>query len=344
MMIAFDAIELRQVAGRIFRAAGVESRPTEIVVDHLIDANLAGHDSHGIQLIPRYIQEIREGKIQPNSWPSVVRETPVAALVDAKWSFGQVSARYGAEVAVAKAKERGVAVVGIIRGNHIGRLGTYPTLAARQGVVLMVTTGDLAPGVVPFGGARPIFDTNPFAFGFPASGYPDILVDFATSVIAFGKIGVARAKHQQIPAGCLLDRDGKPTTDPEAAFAGGMLLPMGGHKGYGLAVLSVLLSQVLVPAKETGAGVVETGTFMVAIDVGLFRDPSAVRAETDRVVAQIKAVPPAPGVAEVLVAGEPEVRAAELRRSDGIPIPEDTWAELVATAQSLGLTLDRTAG
>jgi LDH2 family malate/lactate/ureidoglycolate dehydrogenase len=166
-------------------------------------------------------------------------------------------------------------------------------------------------------------------------------VDFATSVIAFGKVGVARAKHQPLPPGCALDSDGNPTTDPEVAWNGGMLLPMGGHKGYGLAVLSVLLSQVLVPAKQTGGGVVETGTFMVAIDAGLFRDPSTVRTETDRVLSQIKAVPPATGFTEVLAPGEPEVRSAEIRRSEGIPVPEDTWAELVATAQSLGLTLDR---
>jgi uncharacterized oxidoreductase len=163
MMIAFDPTELRQVAEQIIRAAGVESRPMEILVDHLIDANLAGHDSHGVQLIPRYVQEIREGKIHPNAWPSVLRESPVSALVDAQWSFGQVSARFGTELAIAKGREQGVAVVGVIHGNHIGRLGTYPTLAARQGIVLMVTTGDLAPGVVPFGGSKPVFDTNPIS-------------------------------------------------------------------------------------------------------------------------------------------------------------------------------------
>jgi len=338
-MILLPAPELRTIAASIFRAAGVESRPRDIVVDHLIDANLAGHDSHGVQLIPRYVEEIRTGKIKPNAWPEILHETPVTALVDAGWSFGQVSARFGTDVAVAKAKEHGVAVVGVIHGNHIGRLGTYPTRAARQGVALMVTTGDLSEGTVPYGGRKAVFDTNPYSFGFPAGDRADFLLDFATSTIAFGKVGVARAKHEPLPPGYGLDRDGNPTTDPQAVWDGGMLLPTGGHKGSGLAALSVLLSQVLVPARETGGGVIETGTFILGIDAGLFRDLSAVGTESDRIFARIKEVPPAPGFAGVLVAGEPEVRSAERRRAEGIPVPEDTWTELVATGRRLGLSL-----
>jgi LDH2 family malate/lactate/ureidoglycolate dehydrogenase len=345
-MIVFRSAELHETATRIFHAAGAEPEPTAILVDHLIDANLAGHDSHGVQLIPWYVRDVREGRLQANARPDVLRETPVAALIDGKFTFGQVSARYATEIAIRKAKEGGVAVVGLVRCHHIGRLGTYPTLGARQGVVLMVTTGDLGGATAPFGGRRPLFGTNPFSFGFPAGDRPDLLVDFATSTIAWGKVAVARAKHEPIPPGCVLDKDGNPTTDPNALYDGGMLLPFGGHKGSALATLSVLLSQVLVPTAEHGGtgGSDLSGTFFLAIDAGLFRDPSTVRAETDQVFSRIRDVPAAPGFVEVLVPGEPEVRTAALRREEGIPVPDDTWAEIVEAAKSVGVVLSSDGG
>jgi hydroxycarboxylate dehydrogenase B len=338
-MLLKSAEELRETATSIFRAAGADPEPTTIVVDHLIDSNLAGHDSHGVLRIPAYVKAMKEATIKPNARPTILRETPVSALVDGNETFGQVSARYGTEVAIRKAKESDVGVVGVVRCNHIGRLGTYSTLAAGQGVVLMVTVGGLGRSVAPFGGARGAFGTNPFSFGFPAGERPDLMVDFATSVIAGGKVMVARAKHEPVPAGSMIDATGNPTTDPNAYFAGGALLPFGGHKGSALAALSVLLSQVLVGAGEHGTGHALSGTFILAIDGGIFRDRTKVEADADGVLAKIKDVPPAPGFDEVLVPGEPEVRAAEKRRKDGIPIAEDTWAEIVAAAQSVGVAL-----
>ncbi len=343
-MIVFRPEELREVATLIFRAAGADPEPTAILVDHLIEANLAGHDSHGVQHIPGYVRGMKEGRIQPNARPEILRETAVSALVDGRWTFGQVSARYGTEVAIAKAKAAGVAVVGVVHCTHIGRLGTYPTLASPRGVVLVVTIGALLHLTAPYGGRKPVFGTNPFAFGFPAHDRPDVMIDFATSAIAAGKVAVARARHEPVPPGCLLDKDGNPTTDPNALAEGGMLLPFGGHKGSALAALSALLSQVLVPGDETSDGRPQTGTFILGIDAGIFRDLARVRAETDQVVEKIKAVPPAAGFAEVLVPGEPELRTARQRRAEGIPIPEDTWAAIVATARDLGVTLPRAEG
>jgi len=340
-MILFPADELRDTATAIFRAAGADADPTEILVTHLIDANLAGHDSHGVLRIPSYVQAMKRGRIQPNARPAVIRETPVSALVDGNWTFGQVSARHGIDVAIAKAKAQGVAVVGVVRCNHIGRLGTYPTLAAKQGIVAMVTTGNVGKSVAPFGGRQGVFGTNPFSFGFPAGHREDLMVDFATSTIAGGKVMVARAKHEPVPPGSLLDKNGDPTTDPNAYFDGGMLLPFGGHKGSALSVLSVLLSNVLVGAPEFSDQGGLSGTFMLAIDAGLFRDQSKVTADADRVFDRIKDVPPAPGVDQVLVPGEPEVRTAERRRQGGIPVADDTWAEIVAAGQSVGLAVTR---
>ena len=345
-MIQFTADELRDTATRIFRGTGADAEPTEILVSHLIDANLAGHDSHGVIRIPAYIQAIQKGQIQPNARPTVMRETPVSALIDGNWTFGQVAARQGIDLAIAKAKAQGIALVGVVKCNHIGRVGTYSTLAAKEGVVAMVTVGGLGKSTAPFGGRAGAFGTNPFSFGFPVAERPDVMIDFATSAIAGGKVQVARAKHEPVPPGSLLDRDGQPTNDPNAYFAGGMLLPFGGHKGSALATLSVLLSHTLTGAADfTDAGQRgASGTFMLAIDAGLFRDRAAVEAEADQVCARIKDVPPAAGFSEVMVAGEPEVRTAERRRQEGIPVAEDTWAEIITAAASVGVTIERVVG
>jgi LDH2 family malate/lactate/ureidoglycolate dehydrogenase len=338
-MILLPADDLRATAKAIFRAAGADPEPTSILVNHLIDANLAGHDSHGVQHIPGYVAMMEKGVIRPNARPEVTRETAVSALIDGHWTFGQVSLRFAIDRAIAKAKESGVAVVGVLRCTHIGRLGTYSTLAAREGVVVMITTGYLDSATVPYGGRQGIFGTNPFSFGFPAGDRPDVMIDFATTVIAAGKVEVARAKHECVPPGCLLDKDGNPTTDPEVIYQGGMMLPFGGHKGSALATLSVLLSHVLVPASADVETFGLPGTLIIAIDAGLFRDRAAVERETDGVIDKIKSVPPAPGFDEVLVAGEPEVRAAQRRSREGIPVPEDTWAAIMATAHRLGVTV-----
>lgn len=335
-MLLFSADHLRASATAIFRAAGAEAEPTEVLVDHLIDANLAGHDSHGVLRIPSYVKLMQSGRIQPNNRPFVVRDSAVSAIVDGNQTFGQVSARFGAEVAAAKAKGSGVGIVGIVRCNHIGRLGTYSSLGAKEGVVFMVTTGGLGKSVAPFGGRTGAFGTNPFSFGFPAGARPDLMIDFATSTIAGGKVMVARAKHEPVPQNSLLDRDGNPTTDPNEYFAGGALLPFGGHKGSALATLSALLSNALVPVADYPGG---TGTFMLAIAADIFRDLAAVERDADSALDRIKDVPPAVGFAKVLVAGEPEVAAAERRSAEGIPVAEDTWAEIVAAAQSVGATL-----
>lgn len=338
-MIVIPVEELRATTTAIFRATGSGAEPTAILVNHLIDANLAGHDSHGVQHIPGYVAAIEKGAVKPNAVPTILRETPVSALVDGHWTFGQVSMRFAIDLAVAKAKASGVAVVGVVGCTHIGRLGTYSSIAAREGVFAMITTGNLSNATVPFGGRKGIFGTNPFSFGFPAGERPDVMVDFATSAIAGGKVAVARAKHEQVPAGALLDKDGNPTTDPEALFNGGMLLPFGAHKGSAMATLSALLSLALVPGSEYVEGFGLPGTFILAIDSGLFRDRSTVERETDDLLGKIKAVPPAAGFSEVMFPGEPEVRSAE-RRRDGIPIPDDTWAEIRATAERLGVKVD----
>ena len=336
-MLVFTPEQLRAAATAIFLAAGADEANTTMVVDHLVDANLAGHDSHGVIRIPSYVRGIKQGQIAPAARPEVVRETAVSALVDARRTFGQVSALFATDAVVAKAREHGVAVAGTFRGNHIGRLGYYPTRAAAHGVALLVTLGAVGRSAVPYGGRAGALGTDPIAFGFPAEGDAPFLLDFATTAVAAGKVMVARDKHEPLPPDTLLDKDGRPTTDPNALFQGGALLPFGGHKGYALSLMAVLLSSVLVRGAAHDQGGDGGKVFFCAIDARVFGDGAPAAAAG--VFRQVRAVPPAEGFDQVLIPGEPERRSAERRRAEGIPVAEDTWQAITATAADLGVSV-----
>ncbi|HEX2036171.1 MAG TPA: Ldh family oxidoreductase [Chloroflexota bacterium] len=329
--------QLRDVATAIFLAAGADEEITSTVVEHLIDANLTGHDSHGVIRIPSYVRAIKEGQIVPTARPEVVRETAAMTLIDARHGFGHVSALFATDAVVAKARQHGVAIAGTFHGNHIGRLGYYPTRAASQGVALLVAYGALGRSGAPYGGRSGALGTNPISFGFPAPDDEPFLLDFATTAIAGGKVMVARAKHEPLPPNTMVDKDGRPTTDPNALSQGGALLPFGGHKGYALSLMTVLLSSVLVRADDGEAGRGGSKVFFCAIDSGVF-GPGAPGAAAE-VFERVRAVPPAEGFERVLIPGEPERRSAARRRTEGIPVAEDTWQSLTATAAELGVSL-----
>ena len=335
------ADRLRALTRRIFEGAGTPPDLAEIVTDHLINANLAGHDSHGVIRIPSYVQTIKRGQLDPTARPRVATDIGPTILVDGNWTFGQVAARFGIDLAIARAKELGVAMVGIVHANHIGRVGEYPTIAAERGVAAFVTVGGLGKSVAPHGGRQGALGTNPVSFGFPAAKHPPFLVDFATSAIAGGKVMVARAKPEQLPENTLLDAEGQPTRDPNAYFAGGALLPFGGHKGYGLSLVSALFSGVLTQAAHFDDGARGGGgVLMVAIDAGAFGPAERAIADADAAFDTLKAVPPAAGVAEVLIPGEPEARSRERRGREGIPVAESTWKEIEETAKTVGVTVE----
>jgi hydroxycarboxylate dehydrogenase B len=355
-MLTFSPEQLHGATSKIFRAAGADEENTRIVADHLVDANLAGHDSHGVIRIPSYVRAIQQGQLDPAAKPAVVRETAAMTLIDARSTFGQVSALFATDAVVAKARQHGVAVAGTFHGTHIGRVGYYPTRAAAQGVALFVAYGALGRSAVPFGGRAGALGTNPISFGFPAEGAEPFLLDFATTAIAAGKVSVARDKHEQLPPGSAIDKDGRPTTDPHALSQGGALLPFGGHKGYALSVMATLLSNALVRGEEEAVGRSGPGgaggaggaggpgsrgegarVFFCAIDAGVFGPGAPAAAAT--VFDRVRSVPPAEGFQEVLIPGEPERRSAARRRAEGIPVAEDTWNAVTATARELGVSL-----
>jgi LDH2 family malate/lactate/ureidoglycolate dehydrogenase len=336
-MLTFTPEQLRSAATTIFRAAGADNENTAILVDHLIDANLAGHDSHGVIRIPSYVRSIKQGQIVPTARPEVVRETAAMTLIDAKHAFGQVSALFATDAVVAKAREHGVAIAGTFHGNHIGRLGHYPTRAAARGVALLVAYGTLGRSGVPFGGRSGALGTNPISIGFPAEDDAPFVLDFATTAVAAGKVMVARDKHEPLPPNSAIDKDGRPTTDPTALSQGGGLLPFGGHKGYALSLTAVLLSTVLVrSAAHEGAD--DAGkVFFCAIDSGVFDGGAPAAAAA--VFGRVRATPPAEGFDGVLIPGEPERRSAQRRRAEGIPVAEDTWHAITAIAAELGVSV-----
>lgn len=341
-MLTMTADRLRAVTRQVFEAAGT---PTDLATDManiLVESNLAGHDSHGVIRIPFYVRLIQEGALIPDARPEVIEETAGSALVDGKYAFGHIAAAYATEVAVRKAKASKAVVVSVVRCNHIGRLGEWGSRAAAQDVIaIVVVGGGGGPGAAaPFGGAARVFGTNPISIGVPGGEMPDTLVDFATTVIAEGKIQVARAKGAQLPPGSILDKDGNPSTNPADFYNGGMLLPFGGHKGSGLAMVVDLLGSALVPGEAYNRDGHGGGAVIIAVDATTFRPLSDYEAAADRALRRVKAVPPAKGFAEVLLPGEPEQRSKAERLRDGIPVAEATWEAIVAAGHAVGTTVE----
>ena len=343
-MPTFTADQLRHVGQAIFEAVDTPRDVAQQVANSLVTNNLMGHDSHGVIRIPSYLRKISEGQIVPQADPQVVRETPTTALLDGHWAFGQVVAARGMEIAMAKAREQNIAAVGMFHCPHIGRVGEYSAMAAQQGMIGIAVCNSGPPGgiVAPFGGRRRFFSTNPLALAVPAAEHPPLLADFATSVVAEGKVRVARNRGKQIPEGWIVDSEGNASTDPHDLYRGGALLPFGAHKGYGLALFIDVLGGIL-----TGTGCTAmpdydggNGTFMVAIDIQSFHPLAEFKASVDQLFAAVKEVPLAPGVEEILVPGEIEYRTQAQREQEGIFVEEVTWSQIIEAVQGLGLEVE----
>jgi hydroxycarboxylate dehydrogenase B len=332
---------LHEVTAAIFRAMGAPADLAAQVADVLVDNHLAGHDSHGILRIPEYVRSIRTGEIIPTARPQVIEESATSALISGNWAFGQVTGVFAADLAIEKAKRERVAVLSVVQAGHTGRLAAFTDRAARQGVVMFMAIGTVnKPTTAPYGGSAPILGTNPIAFSVPNPAGSPVTLDFATSAIAAGKIKAAKAKHEPLPPGAILDSRGLPSTDPQAFFEGGFLLPFGGHKGYALAVIAELLSGPLAGADAYPGVVSRSGIFVFAVDAAVFRPPADYEQALAKTLGRIKAVPPAPGFDEVLLPGEPEARVRAKRERDGIPIPEDTWRAVCEVAAELGVNVE----
>ena len=342
-MPIFEANRLLDLTTRIFVAAGAPEPIARQVADSLVLNSLMGVDSHGVLRIPQYLEAIETGSIIPDAEPRVVRDRGVAAILDGQWAFGQIVARQAMQLAVEKAKQHTVGIVSFAQVLHIGRLGEWATLAAEQGYFGWVLTNGALPGgvVAPYGSCQRLFGTNPIAFGIPGGSHPPAVVDFSTSATAEGKVRLAKFKGERVPAGWLLDRDGRPTTDPADLYDGGALQTFGGHKGYGLSLMVEVLGGILSSANVpiSPGYVPQNGVFMMALDVTFFRTPAEYDEVVDTLLDGIKNARPAEGFEAVLVPGEPELSRRREREEHGIPVDDQTWVAIQAAAANLNVAI-----
>lgn len=347
-----QAEKLQAAVLQMLRSAGTDEALAAVVAADLLEANLQGHDSHGVQLAPRYVLNVLEGKLAPNAGAEVVRQDGAILVVDGGMGFGQVVGRQAMDLAIEAARNTGVGLLALRNTHHLGRIGAYGERAVAAGMLSLhfVNAVSGPPVVAPFGGSEARFGTNPVCIAIPPAvpGARPLILDFATSAIAIGKVRVAHAAGKPVPEGSLVDHAGQPTTDPGAMYGGGprgALLPFGQHKGSGLALMCEILAGALTgggtnqPATPKDRGIVN-GMFAMVLDPARFGDLEAFRAETAAMVAYVKASAPA-GDQQVLVAGEKEQITKAERLRGGIPIPSATWEELCGAAGEVGITRDR---
>lgn len=331
----------------IYQAKGVSPEEAAIVTRHQVTADLVGHGSHGVMRTPRYVGQIDRGEIVPGASFDVERSSPTTAVIDANWGFGFVQTERAMNLAIEMAGETGVGAVTIRYQGHIGRLGTYAQMAADQGMIglLAADSGRGPKAVAPFGSSEARLGTNPICLGVPRASGPPAVLDMATSAVAAGKVAVARSREEPMPKGWVVGPDGEPTTDPNAYYDGGALLPLGGdqgHKGYGLSFMVEILCGLLT---GLGFGVAadgrhNDGCFLAVFNIAHFRDRASFLGEVDDFVDYIKASKPARGFTEVLYPGEMEARSSEQRLQQGIPVDDNSWSALSSLVDELGVSRD----
>lgn len=341
-------------AGRFVGAMGAPADIAAEVARHLVSANLAGHDSHGVMRLSQYKAEADDGLLRPEARPELLRENGACAIVDACRGFGHVATMMAMDWCLDRAARTGVAAAAVRHSTHIGRLGEYVERATTRRMVGIATVGMAGSGagaMAPFGGRNRFLGTNPWAIGVPAHGRPPFVMDFATTTVAEGKVRVARARGAQVAPGIILDADGEPATDPEQFYAGGTLTPLGGrlagHKGYGLSLAAALLGALAMVGDDspTSAGNRSgepggiAGAFTIAIDPDWFGGRDAYGAMVRDVLDRADAAEPGPGAERVLVPGEPEAISRERRLREGLTIADATWAELAQASAKLGVSM-----
>jgi len=334
--------ELRRIAQEVLQAAGTPADLAKIVGDSLVDANLAGHDSHGILRLPGYVSFVRRGDVQPAARATVTHRDRATARVDGAWGWGQPAMQLATETAIELAAAHGVSCVAVNRCFHIGRIVPYVEAVARAGFI-GIGMSNAGPAVAPHGGRRRMLGTNPFGWAVPrGKGKEPLSFDIATAGIAEGKLQLARAKGRQVPPGVLVTAEGRPSIDPNDFFGGGAILPFGGHKGYGVNLLAQVLGCWLAGMDtsrfEGPAGA--NGPVIVVIDIHPFVSQERFREEIDALCARIVSSPPAEGVEAVLLPGDQTIATRREREAAGIPVTKTTWTHVTAVAAELGVSLD----
>jgi L-2-hydroxycarboxylate dehydrogenase (NAD+) len=355
----FPVERLREFSARTFEYFGVPPADAARAADVLAASDLRGVDSHGVARLHTYFDMLALGRINPRPDVRVVRELPATATVDGDNGLGLVVGPRANEIAMAKAEAVGSAWVSVSNTNHFGMAGYYPLMALGRGLIGWAMTNSTKL-VAPLWGAERMLGTNPIAIAFPAGEEPPVVIDFATSAAAYGKIEIARRTDAAIPPGWAIDRDGHPATRPDQMIDGGALLPLGstreagGHKGYCLAALVDVLSCVLsganwgpfappfalrqeFPARSVGKGI---GHAFGALRIDGFIDPGEFRRQMDDWVRTMRASKPAPGTPGVIIPGDPERQAEAERRVTGVPLLPAVVADLRDISSRTGIPFE----
>jgi uncharacterized oxidoreductase len=348
-MPTLTSSQLSSLSTSLLKAAGASDEEARIVSKYLVNANLAGVDSHGVLRLTGYVDAIRGGLIKPGAKVEIVTETDSTALVNGNWGFGQIICTEAMQLAIQKAKKNGVSVVGIFNCNHIGRLSEYTTMALEHGMISFVAVG-ADPCVAPYGGRKAVLSTSPMSYAIPAGKEQPIVVDFATSVVAEGKIRAAILKGSKIPEGWIVNSAGRSTTNPAELYDkpvepfkfSGALLPAGGHKGYSLSLVVEALGGALTGNGcdgEVTSGYAN-GVFILVVKIENFVPLASFKSRIDRLIKSVKSTPTAEGFSEILIPGEPERREKKKRSKAGIPIPDIAWDSLRKICKDFGLDAD----
>jgi uncharacterized oxidoreductase len=345
-MANVPAGRLKEIGIALLEAAGASHSEAEAVATGCVNANLAGHDSHGIIMVPNYIDRIKVGHIVPGAKWTIVQESPTTTVIDGHWGFGYVVTREAMRLTIEKAKKSNVAAATVFRQSHIGRLAAYPLMAIEEGMIGLITadSGRSPKIVAPFGGREARLGTNPISIAVPSDLDGPLYLDMATSAVAFGKVSLAASRGEKIPMGWIVDSEGRQTTDPKGLKPGGQgaLLPLGGTEGYkgsGLAVMVEILCGLLT---GLGFGVEPTGRhndgcFLAVFNVEAFRPLKQFKQEVAEFARYLKDTPPSEGSPGVFYPGEMEFKRERERSQAGIAVEDATWNKLKALASEYGL-------
>jgi LDH2 family malate/lactate/ureidoglycolate dehydrogenase len=338
-----DPTRLLNFATAVYVAAGMSENDAHLCADTLVQADLWGHQSHGVMRLSWYAARLKTGVCEPKAQPQLVVDAGGLALIDGQDAMGQVLAARAAHEAVHRAKISGIAAVGIRNSNHFGTALYFTLMAAREGCIGFLST-NASPAMAPWGGRKKIIGTNPWSWACPAGSHPPMVLDIANTGVARGKIYLARQKGQPIPEGWAINAAGAPTTDPTEAIDG-IILPMAQHKGYAIALMMDMLSGVLT-GSGFGADVAgpyqaerrsRAGQLMVALNIESMQPLAEFNARVEALIRQIKSVPLAQGFEEVFYPGEIEARNDAKNRREGLSLPQDTLTDLSKLASEYNL-------
>lgn len=352
--VRLDPNGLKDLLARIFAAAGGSGEEARVIAVNLVNANLAGHDSHGVVRTQRYCQWVADGKVHFGRAPSTVIDAPTFALIDGNRGFGQTVGIEAVRIGVEKAREHGLSMIGLRNVGHLGRIGEWAERAMAEGLVsIHFVNAHQSMLVAPFGSRDRRMSTNPVCIGVPCDG-GDFVLDFATATVAEGKVLVAKRGGKGLPPGSLVDGDGQLTTDPDALYGptppgalpdarkgSGAITAMGLHKGSGLSLACELLAGALTGSGTCAPGFdFHNGMLSIYIDPVRLDDGHDWAGSVKGYIDFVHAARPADPAEPVLIPGDPERRRAAERGAGGLPLPGEAWESILAAGENLGLSRD----